>query len=95
MQLPHRPVSARWVALTRFFCEQCLHTRMTGIKYLRIANKSSSSQAIPDSCSIELSGAAAIADGELVVWVGRKELGDKAEPLCKGLRGKQRILAFA
>jgi len=39
-------------------------------------------------------GAAAIADGELVGGVGRKQTGDEAQALGEGLRGEKRVLAF-
>src|ERR1700730_15616143 len=40
-------------------------------------------------------GAAAIADGELIRGVGRKETGDQAEAVGEGLRCEKWVLAFA
>ena len=40
-------------------------------------------------------GAAAVADGELVAGVGGEEAGDEAEAVGEGLRGEERVLAFA
>src|SRR5882757_1175545 len=40
-------------------------------------------------------GTAAIADGELIAGIGRKQPGDKPEPVGEGLRREKRILAFA
>ncbi len=57
-----------------------------------------------DACGIQLvpgaafgvvSSAAAVADGELIAWVWREELGDVAEALGERLRGDEGVLALA
>jgi hypothetical protein len=42
-----------------------------------------------------ISGAATVADGELVARVRGEELGYEAESLGEGLRGEEGVLAFA